>query len=343
MSPAREAISRRALLRNPLGVRTEPGAWLRVHRPAMACRFEVTLASEDARHIGAAHEALAEANRLEEAWTVFRDTSVLAAINREAADGPVAIDAELFALLVRCGDLHAVAEGAFDITSTPLSRCWGFLARQGRLPAPDEIDAARARVGMEHVTLEAATQTVRFARPGMSLNLGAIGKGYAVGAIVRRLRGAGVRHALVSAGASSIVAVGGRGRGWPIELSSRQRTRQTGSGMLARLWLRNAAMATSGIGEQFFEVDGRRYGHVIDPRTGWPASGVVSVTVVTGDGADADALATAFFIGGVDLARRYCAAHPNVLALVTPDTDAAKTEVIGAREGVDIVAGESIT
>jgi thiamine biosynthesis lipoprotein len=315
-------LSRRDLLR-PSSTRTGvapvptplPGTWLRVHRSAMACRFEVTLASEDQRHVGRAHEALAEADRLETAWTLFRETSVLSDVNRRAADEPVAVDAELFALLDRCRTLHADVDGAFDITSTPLSRCWGFLARAGRLPAPEEIARARAAVGMEKVTLDAAAQTVAFTQPGVSLNLGAVGKGYAVGAIAAALRNAGVRHALVSAGASSIVALGGRAGGWAIDVCSRQ----VPGAPLARLRLRDAAMATSGAGEQFIEIEGRRYGHLIDPRTGWPASGVLSVTVVTSNGADADALATAFFIGGVDLARRHCERHPNTLALVTVD------------------------
>jgi thiamine biosynthesis lipoprotein len=297
----------------------------------MACRFEVTLAGEDARHAGAAHAALAEAGRLEDTWTVFRETSLVSDLNRRAADGPVAVDAELFALLARCRDLHAEVEGAFDITSTPLSRCWGFLARDGRVPSAEEIAVARARVGMDAVELDAQRRTVRFRRPGLSLNLGAIGKGAAVDAIAAQLRRAHVRHALVSAGASSIVAVGGRGRGWAVDLCSR-----SPQARIARVWLRNVSLSTSGAGEQFIEAGGRRYGHLIDPRTGQPADGLRSVTVITADGAAADALSTAFFIGGAELARRYCDAHPGVLALVTPEGDQAHTELIGACVGAQI-------
>jgi thiamine biosynthesis lipoprotein len=328
------ALSRRALFSGP---RTAPdpsgsaGCWLRVYRGAMACRFEVTLAGEDARHTGAAHAALAEASRLEGAWTVFRETSVVADLNRRAADQPVAVDAELFALLSRCRTLHGDVDGAFDITSTPLSRCWGFLAREGRVPSDDEIAAARARVGMDAVELDATSRTVRFRRPGLSLNLGAIGKGAAVDAIAAELRRAGVRHALVSAGASSIVAVGGRGRGWTVDVGSRSPRAR-----IARVWLRNVSLSTSGTGEQFIDAGGRRYGHLIDPRTGHPATGLRSVTVITGDGATADALSTAFFVGGADLARRYCHAHPGVLALVTPAGDEAHTELIGACVGAQV-------
>lgn len=312
------------------------GHWIRVYRAAMACRFEVTLAGEDARHVPAARDALSEADRLEAALSVFRETSDLTRINRHAALEPVGIDPELFALLARCRELHAETGGAFDITSTPLSRCWGFLMRQGRLPSAADLAAARACVGMDAVTLTGSRdqaspeRTVAFKRPSIELNLGSIGKGYAVQCMADYLAARGVRHALVSAGASSIVALGGRGWGWSIDLCARHGAQAM---RLARLYLRNGALGTSGAGEQSVEIDGRRYGHVLDPRTGWPASGVRSASVVTRHGATADALATAFLVGGADLARAYCAAHPDTLALITVE-GASRPELIGAFPGV---------
>jgi len=328
-----DAISRRRLIALRLGRGSSADHWIRIYRRAMACRFEVTLSGEDARHVSAARDALDEADRLEAALTVFRDSSDLMRVNRRAAHEPVAVDEELFALLDRCRTLHAETEGAFDITSTPLSRCWGFIVREGRLPAADAIDAARAVVGIEHVSLEGAEpsqRTVRFDRSGVELNLGSIGKGYAVQRIGRHLRAQGVRHALVSAASSSILALGGRGYGWCIDLHSRQIAR----GPLARLFLRNGAVGTSGAGEQFVEIDGTRYGHVLDPRTGWPASaGLLSASVVTRDAATADALATAFFVGGPDLARRYCDTHPDTLALLTPDDGSERPQIVGRYPG----------
>jgi thiamine biosynthesis lipoprotein len=290
----------------------------------MACRFEVTLAGEDARHVPAARDALREADRLEATLSVFRDSSDLTRINRRAAAAPVDADSELLALLARCRQLHADTGGAFDITSTPLSRCWGFLMRQGRLPSDADIAAARACVGMDAVTLMPGA--VHFTRPSIELNLGSIGKGYAVQRMADYLAARGVRHALVSAGASSVVALGGRGWGWSIDLCAK-------STRLARLYLRNGALGTSGAGEQFVEIDGCRYGHVLDPRTGWPASGVRSASVVARDAATADALATAFLVGGPDLARAYCAAHPDTLALITVE-GASRPEHFGAFPGV---------
>ena len=325
------ALTRRELftLRRPAD---EGGHWLRLHRPAMACRFEILLDGADERHAAAAREALDEADRLEAELSVFRETSALSRLNRTAAEKPVPVDADLFALLGLCRDLHARTAGAFDITSTPLSRCWGFLRREGRLPSPEAIAAARALVGMSGVVFDETARTVHFARAGLELNLGSIGKGYALDRMAALMRGRGVAHALLSAGGSSAVALGGRGEGWTVDI----RSRQVGSGKLARLHLRDGALATSGAGEQFFEVEGQRYGHVIDPRTGWPAAGILSASVVTAEGALSDALSTAFLVGGLDVARRYCASYPQTLAFVTPDDGTSRPVVLGAFAGATV-------
>ena len=148
---------------------------------------------------------------------------------------------------------------------------------------------------------------MRFLRPGLELNLGAIGKGHALDRVAVDMREAGVRHALLSAGRSSLLAIGGRDR--RLARRGRFRSREPGARRLParRVWLRDAALGTSGAGEQFVVADGTRYGHVIDPRTGWPAAGVLSATVIASSAAVADALSTAFFVGGVELAERYCA------------------------------------
>jgi thiamine biosynthesis lipoprotein len=303
--------------------------WIRVHRRAMACRFEIALSGEDARHVPAAREALDDVDLVEAALTVFRGTSALVEVNRRAAHGPVAVNAELFDLLALCRELHAATEGAFDITATPLSRCWGFLKREGRLPSSDEIAAARADVGMAHVELDAERRTVRFARPGLELNLGAIGKGYALDRVAARLGARGVAHALVSAGGSSVRALGGRPGDWAVDVASPL----AAGGRLGALRLRDAALGTSGAGYQHVEIEGRRYGHVLDPRTGWPAEGVLSVTVVADCAAYADALSTAFLVGGPDLAARYCAGHPATLAVMTLDDDVQTPLLFGSHPG----------
>jgi thiamine biosynthesis lipoprotein len=294
--------------------------WLRVHRRAMACRFEITMASEDAAWLAPAREALDEIDRLEETLSVFRSTSLISRMNRLAARTAVEADAETLDLLERCVELHRATGGAFDITSTPLSRCWGFLFREGCLPSADAIEEARRAVGSEAVRIDRRSGTIRFDRPGIELNLGAIGKGYALDRVARGMRRNGVGHALLSAGRSSLLGIGHRDGGWEIEIVSPRRTAP-----LATVRLRDAALGTSGAGDQFIVVDGTRYGHVIDPRTGWPAAGVLSASVIAPSAAVADALSTAFLVGGVELAERYCAAHPGVVAMITEEHSTVPT------------------
>jgi thiamine biosynthesis lipoprotein len=313
-------------------LRPDSPHWIRLHRAAMACRFEVTLSGEDEALVPAAREALDEADRVEAALTVFRDTSELVRVNRAAWEAPAPASEELFGLLQLCRELHLQTDGAFDVTSTPLSRCWGFLKREGRLPAPAEIAAARERVGMDGVELDARARTVRFRRAGMELNLGSIGKGYALGRMAGVMRSHGVSHAVLSAGGSSVLALGGRGAGWCIDV----RPKRLQGERLARILLRDGAMGTSGAGEQYVDVEGKRYGHVLDPRTGWPAGSALSVTVVTAQPAAADALSTAFFVGGADLARRYCETHPETLAIVTPDDEGRRPQVFGRFTGAKL-------
>jgi thiamine biosynthesis lipoprotein len=200
------------------------------------------------------------------------------------------------------------------------------------VPDAEAIETARGLVGFGAVQLDREQNTIRFARPGIELNLGAIGKGYALDRAAAELRRAGAAHALLSAGRSSLVALGGRGDGWRIDLVS---PRVSGR-PIATLRLRDAALGTSGAGEQFVVADGRRYGHVIDPRTGWPATGVLSASVVASDAATADALSTAFLVGGADLARRYCAQHLDVLALVTPEGGATQPSMFGSHRGAQV-------
>ena len=326
------SLSRRAFFtRSAPPAAKVDGYWTRVHRTAMACRFEITLHSQDPRFVPHAQLALNQIDRIEAALTVFRDTSELVDVNRRAAREPVAVDDSLFNLLARCDRMSCETDGAFDITTTPLSRCWGFLRREGRVPTAAEIEAALASVGLRHVELDAHLSTVRFLRPGIELNLGAVGKGYALDEVGATLRAGGAQHALLSAGRSSLLALGGRHRGWQIDIASPRR-----ESPLARVWLKNAALGTSGAGEQFVLIDGQRYGHVLDPRTGHPAQGVLSASVICASAADADALSTAFFVAGPELAERYCAVHRETLALITPDDGSGRTFVIGRHGGAEV-------
>ena len=326
------ALTRRNFLSFDFGDRRGDAAhWVRVHRVAMACRFEVMLSSDDTGLIHAARAALDEAADLESLLTVFRETSEVVTVNRRAATDDVPVTPALFDLLAQCARLHQATGGTFDVTATALTRCWGFLQREGRLPSPGAIEAARAQVGMTHVHLDAEAQTVRFNRPGIELNFAAIGKGFALDRMGGLLRAQGASRALLSAGLSSVLALGGRGRGYPIDLRPRLTSRRLG-----RLWLRNAAVGTSGASELFVEVDGERYGDIIDPRSGRPAEGVLGASAVTRDATTADALSTAFLIGGPALARDYCAAHDETLAIIVLDRPGEPAEVFGRCSGATL-------
>jgi FAD:protein FMN transferase len=301
--------------------------WLHLNRTAMACRFEITLPSNDQSDIAAANEALSLIDRLEDQMTVFRETSEISHINRNADSTAVEIEAGLFELLLLCEELYRATDGAFDITSGPLTRCWGFLRREGRIPEPDELEAARSRVGMHNIFLDRGKMTVRFARPGIEINLGSIGKGYALDRVNSLMRGRGVRSALISGGSSSLIAIGNNGSGddWAVGI----RHPVLKNSRIAKLALSDRAMATSGSAEQCFEKDGKRYGHIIDPRSGVPATGILSVTVIAPSAARADALATAFFIEGRKLAEHYCSAHPEILVLMIEENSPSRPLIIG--------------
>src|ERR1043166_6822274 len=163
--------------------RSEPRAasyWLHVNRTAMACRFEVTIRQSEEMGIAAATEALDEIDRLESRLTVFRETSEVSVVNSEAAKRSIEVSQELFDLLTLCQHLYEETDGAFDVTSGPLTRSWGFLRRQGRLPSQVEIDQAMCVVGSDKLLLDETTRSVRFERQDMEINLGSIGKGYAL-------------------------------------------------------------------------------------------------------------------------------------------------------------------
>src|SRR5918993_3470564 len=202
-----QTLKRREFL-NPTAGRRAPSQsyWVHVSRAAMACGFEVTLPARERAGVEAAREALDEVDRIEEQLTVFRETSEVSFVNRRAATEAVRVEPSLFALLKLSEELRRETAGAFDITSGPLSRCWGFMRREGRVPDAREIVDARSRVGNGALILDGESRAVRFAREGVEINFGSIGKGYAldrVSAGVRRR----VRSALLSAGFSSMRAV----------------------------------------------------------------------------------------------------------------------------------------
>jgi FAD:protein FMN transferase len=296
----------------------------------MACRFEITLPVTDTAHVDAARKALEESDRTNAMLGTSRDSSEAARLNRHTGRLPFAASPDFFALLQYCAQLHAETGGAFDVTMAPIGRCRAAAVREGRQPTPGEIAAARALVGLERVKLDGAAGTVSFPPVGVTVSFGAVGKGYAVDRMAQVLRARGVAHALVSAGGSSVLAIGGQSKGWSVAVRSERPDKPL------RLWLRDGALGTSGSGRQFVLLDGRRHGRVVDPRTGHEPRAVRSATVVTSDATTADALSTAFVVGGPELARAYCDEHAGTLAILTMNDAGRSTRVFGAFAGAHL-------
>ena len=272
-----------------------------IGRDAMACRFEIVFnVGEVADATALACDALDLVDEVENAFSVYRDTSDLSILNATAAAGWQPVSHDVFALLARARALHERTGGGFDVAAGALVKAWGFLQRQGRTPDADTLAAALAASGMRHVELDPETRRVRFARPGLEINPGAIGKGWAVDRAVEWLADRGVPSVLVHGGSSSVRARGVHGpnlaerRGWQVGL----RHPLLPTVRLATLTLADRALGTSGSGTQFFVDRGQKLGHILDPRTGRPATGVLSATVIAPDAATADALATALYVLG---------------------------------------------
>jgi thiamine biosynthesis lipoprotein len=323
----------------------------------MAGEFEICLPIQAAGETtAAAFAALDLIQRLDRQLSFFREGSEISRINRTAADRPVEVEPWLFALLQLAMRICRESEGAYDITAAPLWEAWGFARRAGGVPSAERLATAQGLVGGQWIELDPEAQTIRFLRHGMRLNLGSIGKGYAVDRAVQHILAAGATDFLVHGGYSSAAGRGSpgatlpsQGQGGPIVTATKMGTGATtdcGSSKptlqdvvepgpqtdtpwkigvkdplyedrrVGQILLRDRALGTSGAQFQSFRHQGRRYGHILDPRTGWPAAGVLSVTVLAPTAAEADALSTAFYVMGPDAAEAYCRSHPAVAMIM---------------------------
>ena len=319
--------------------RREPtsGATIRLATSAMATDFAVILNEahrDDPRQpLRWASEALDLIHLLEDQMSVYRPNSELSQLNRVAASRPVAVEERLFELLCRALAMWRETDGCFDPTSGPLIALWRQCRKEVRLPTELELTERLALVGMQHVVFprsltlrvgsnelapdsESQATDVTFDRAGVELNLGSIGKGYALDRAAEILNEQNLTEWLIQGGHSSVIARGGHNGlpGWPVGLRNPLLPQRR----LGTILLRDQALATSGTAVQHFRFEGKRYGHIIDPRTGWPTENMLSVTVLAPTAAEADALSTAFFVGGVEIAQRYCSNHRSVSALLIP-------------------------
>jgi len=251
-----------------------------------------------------------EVSRINQLMSTYIEDSRISLINREAANGPVDAGAELTGLVLRSLDISVLTLGAFDITYESVGQHYDF--RERRRPDAATIQKELGSINYRLVNADPVNNTISFAQQGVRINLGGIAKGYTVEQGVEILRQRGIRNAVVTAGGDSRLLGDRRGQPWMVGVRD---PREEGK-VAVSIPLVDEAISTSGDYERYFEEDGKRYHHIIQPATGEPANGVHSATIVGPDAVITDALSTSVFIMGVDKGLRLIATLPDYEGIV---------------------------
>ena len=290
--------------------------WLtRVEDGIMGTRIEVELWDDDAAHGNAAIDAvLDDMRRIDEAMSTYKETSEVSRVNREAFDHPVQITQELYDLLATALDFSRITEGAFDITYASVGYMYDFRAHQH--PTEAQIEAALPAVNYRYVELDPKARTVHFGHTGVRIDLGGIGKGHAVDSGIAILQARGIAHAWVKAGGDSRIIGDRFGKPWIVGIRHPDRPDE----VILRMPLVDIAMSTSGDYERYFDENGVRYHHIIDPKTGQSARKVRSATTLAATATRTDGLSkTAFVLGAEKAIEIYDALGDVDAVIVTPD------------------------
>jgi thiamine biosynthesis lipoprotein len=280
-----------------------------IHRfshQAMATTFGIFIAHEDPEYAKqAAWEAFDELDKIEAELSRFIENSDISRINNLAANQPLPIGLAAFECLQLSARICDQTDGAFDITIGPLLGCWLNEDRTARIPSEKELELARQHTGTHILKLSEADHTVELLTSPVVIDLGGIGKGYAVDKMAELLRDWSIDTALIHAGYSSVLAFGrpSETKGWPVTVSDPCNRKQT----LARLYLRDRALSGSGL---------QKGQHIIDPRTHLPVEGKLAAWASATNATTADALSTAFMVMPLDEAEHYCQNYPDTLAMV---------------------------
>jgi thiamine biosynthesis lipoprotein len=271
----------------------------------MGTVFSVEMYGSDPAQLTRAGDlALAEASRIDHLLSNYLPDSELSRVNRDAAMAPVKVSQELFDLLSTCIAVSRESEGTFDIAVGPLMKIWGFFKDSGHLPSAQAVQESLRKVGYQNIELDGVNRSVHFKQAGIELDPGGVGKGYAVDRMVAVLRNEGVNSALISGGGSSIFGLGTPPtdpRGWPIHIADPRNEKKTA----ADVYLKDRSLSTSGSYEKFFWADGKVYSHIMDPRSGYPAQGMLAVSVLSSRTLDSEIWAKPYFILGRDWTRRH--------------------------------------
>lgn len=264
----------------------------------MGSRFDITIVSKDSISANAfINEAVAEITRIEKLISSWDSNSQTAEINRNAGIKPVKVDLELFQLIERSKQISKITDGAFDISYASIDKVWHFDGSMTRKPTEEEITNSVAKIGYQNIVLDKENQTVFLKLEGMKIGFGALGKGYAADKVRTLLKAKNVSAGIINA--SGDLTTWGKqpnGSDWIVGITNPLNKNKIFS------WFPvvDAAVATSGNYEKFVEFNGVKYSHIIDPRTGYPATGLVSVTIFANSAELSDALATSVFIMGAE-------------------------------------------
>mgnify|MGYP001819851937 CR=1 FL=1 len=288
--------------------------WFSDARAMMGTEVSVHLWSDDPEAGRLALEKVfQEAARIDRLMSTYKDESEISKINREAAKKAVVAGDELFGLIRRSLDISVLTHGAFDITFDSVGQHYDFRSRLR--PDADTVETERAHIDYRLVKLNQSAGTVRFLEEGVRINLGGIAKGYVVERGVEILRRRNISNAIVTAGGDSRLLGDRRGRPWMVGIRDPRNDGQ----VAISVPLADEAISTSGDYERYFDEDGVRYHHIIQPSTGEPAGGVHSATVFGPDAVITDALSTSVFVMGVDRGLRLIGSLPDYESIVIDD------------------------
>jgi thiamine biosynthesis lipoprotein len=296
--------------------RPEPVSVINRGISALGTLFEITVVGRGAAAEQAIQAAFAEVRRVEDLLTTWKPEAPLARVNEAAGGKPVSVPAEVMELIERSIEVSKRTGGAFDVTFASMGKLWDFGVDAPSLPDPREVARRIKLIDFRKLELDRENGTVRLARKGMRLSLGAVAKGYAADRAGAVLRERGHGDFIVFGGGDLLVS-GSRGaEPWSVGIQDpRKQTRR-----FAKLTVpEGGAVVTSGDYERFFVVDGKRYHHIINPRTGFPAQGAISVTVLAPDAILADALATGVFVLGPDEGMALIESDPQLEAIIVDD------------------------
>jgi thiamine biosynthesis lipoprotein len=291
------------------------GRWFSRDEAIMGTAIHVELWSDEPLLAERAIDAvMGEMHRIDRLMSPFKPESELSLINRDAATRAVPIGAELFNLIEQSLRFSQLSDGAFDITYASVGQLYDY--RQGVAPDAAALERARQAVGWRHLVLDTKSRTIRFARAGVRIDLGGFAKGYVVDTSIAILRRMGIQHAVVAAGGDSHVMGDRRGRPWSIAIRDPRDPQR----VVAVLPLQDISISTSGDYERYFERDGVRHHHLIDPRTGTSPSAVHSVTILASDGLTSEGLSKCVFVMGLEPGMRLVESMAGVDAVVVDAT-----------------------